>query len=251
MDTPAIQLPFELSFNNIPINIKENYCCTVDFPNEERKEHYHMSITYLEIQEEYKIIQFDRDKSDYTTMLGTEKWYNWFSETLYPIVVMANTDGGIIEVCNREEISQRIECLFKKLNSPYISNELQLELVEHYRIFGHPDAILSVTKEPFIQLVLFPLYTGYTEPVKYFINEFTDGDELHKFSFSAKLFETLDQLGHIKVEIIGLYNQNSNFHHDATYTFDSVTHVFQTIEGEIIQQNDEPVIFNIVRLIAD
>lgn len=251
MNTSIIQLPFELSYKNIPIHTKENYCCSVSFPNKESKDHYHMGITYLEIQEEYKIIQFDLEKTDTTTLLDAKRWDDWFRETLYPIVAMVNTDGGIIEVCNRVEILERIERLYKKLNSPYISQELQLELLKHYKNFGNSDAVLKETNKPFFRLILFPLYVVFNKPVRYFANETTDGDELHKFSFSAKLFEDLDSLGHIKVEIIGLYNQDSNFHHDAKYSFDPTTHVLQTLEGEIMQQSGELVTFYFTRLIPD
>jgi hypothetical protein len=251
MPTTAIQLPFELTHNNIPLQVPEQYCCNVDFPDQNRKVHFHMVITYLEICEEYKIIQFDRDKSDYTNPEDPNKYFNWFLDKLYPMVMMVDSAGGIIEVCNREEILNRIESLFKKLYSPYISEALQVELKRHYENFHNLETILGVTKEPFFQLVLFPLYTYYAMPIVYFENSFENEGETHQYSFSAKLDENLNEFGHITIGLTGLYNRDSNFHLDATHTFDPTTHRLQSIKGEMMQTNRESVLFEFGRLVKD
>jgi hypothetical protein len=251
MPTKAIHLPFELTYKNIPLQVPEEYCCNVNFPDQNRTVHFHMRITYLEICEEYKIIQFDRDKSDYTNPEDPNKYLNWFLDKLYPMVMMVDSAGGIIEVCNREEILNNIESLFKKLYSPYISEALQLELKRHYENFHNLETILDVTKEPFFQLALFPLYTDYTTPVVYFENTFENEAGTHKFTYSAKVEENLDEFGHIQIGLTGVYNMDSNFHHDTAYTFDPTTHGLQSIKGEIMQTNGESVLFEFGRLVKD
>jgi hypothetical protein len=251
MSTHVIDLPFELSYNNIPLHVKEEYCCNVELPDAAGKRHFHMYITYLEICDEYKIMQFDKDKSDYTNPDDPYKYFNWFQDQMYPIVVMLDTAGGVIEVCNREEILNNIESLFKKLYSPYISEAFKKELQEHYEHFHNIDTIQNIVKQPFFQLVFFPIYTQYTKEAVCFQNSYEKEGETHTLTYAAKIEENLNEFGHIQISFTGIYNMNSNFLLDTIYTFDPNTHTLQSIKGENTLNDSENIVFEFSRIIKD
>jgi hypothetical protein len=251
MSTHVIDLPFELSYNNIPLHVKEEYCCNESFQSKGIKSHFHMYITYLEICDEYKIIEFDKDESDYINPDNPSKYLNWFQDKLYPIVVMVDNAGGLIEVCNREEILNNIESLFKKLYSPYISEAFKKELQEHYEHFHNLDTIQDILRKPFFELVLFPLYKEYTKEGVSFQNNIEFENETHTYTFVAKVDKNLNEFGHVQIGLTGIYNMNTNFLLDTTYTFDPDTHTLQTLQGENAFNEEENIVFEYSRVIKD
>ncbi|MDI9309860.1 MAG: hypothetical protein QM535_06565 [Limnohabitans sp.] len=245
--------PLELFMADVLLDKTTEYCCTIKLVDTQQEIHYHWELTHLEIEEDYKIIHFNKGETYYTNFEQPTNVLENIKQKLFPIVAKVGHCGSILEILNYQEIQDRHYEYYSELYSPLLPSEIIEQLNIYYDDYSTPEAIIQLLQDDSaLQLFLFPLYGTFHETHKFFRNEITNEQgEVKQWTFDAKLLEALNDDGNIQIELTGIYNNSPSFFHNTTHSFCYHTHELLSIKGEMTNTDDETVHYEFIKFIDE